>query len=303
MTHSEINRIGELARARGILVSLEVTCWSGRRLDRRVTEETAARHGAESEAGRWNKNLLGGKVESFNAVLAAAQASRNAFYDQTLPWSDKGSRLLAVANYDHFTATVRERRETWKAAVQTFKAEYVSPGFLERCAARLGDTFNPADYPTAAELDRFFTYRVGMSPLPAASDLRVDLPPEILQHIARSVETRVGSAVETAVRDGWTRLSESVQKIRDRLREISGAEAGRLHAALFENARETAETLRRLNILEDPQLDAMAGRIIAELGGIDASAIRKDPAAMENTATAADAILSDMTAIYGGFGA
>lgn len=300
MTHSEINRIGELARARGILVSLEVTCWSGRRLDRRVTAETTARHGAESEAGRWNKNLLGGKVESYNAVLAAAQASRNAFYEHTFPWSDKGSRLLAITNYDHFTATVRANRETWKAAVSTFKAEYAEPDFLERCAARLGDTFNPADYPTVAELDKYFTYRVSMSPLPAASDLRVDLPPEILQHIARSVETRVGNAVESAVREGWERLAASVQKIRDRLREISGAEAGRLHAALFANARETAEIIRRLNILEDPQLDAMAGRIIAELGGIDASAIRKDPAAMESTASAADAILTDMSAIYGG---
>jgi hypothetical protein len=94
-----------------------------------------------------------------------------------------------------------------------------------------------------------------------------------------------------------------VQRIRDRLTEIAGAPAdspsGRLHASLFAGAIETAETLKRLNVLADPNLDATADRIISELAALDPKTIRKDPAAMQATAQAADDILQAMSGFYG----
>jgi hypothetical protein len=290
--------VGSIARARALLASLEITTWSGRRLDKQATRDTTSRAGAEDDAGRFNKLLLGGKVPSFAAVQAAAGAARAAHYAQTLPWTDGGQRLLPVANYFEYAQTVRDARATFRAAVDAFLAEY--PALVDDAARRLGTLYDPSDYPTVEELSRKFAYRVGFFPLPAATDIRVDLPPEVIGHMQRSVTARVGRAVETAVRDGWARMAETVERIRDRVQEVSETDGGRLHAALFDNARETAETLRRLNVLEDPQLDAMAERIISELGTLDPKALRKDPTAMQDTAARADAILASMAGIYGG---
>ena len=286
-----------IVRARGVLVSLEITTWSGRRLDKRVTAETNNREGAEADAGRYNKNLLGGKVESFNACVAAAGAARAAHYRETLPWADEGSRLLPTMNYFEYAKMIREQRDGFKRAVAAFLAEY--PQLIEDAEHRLGAMYRAEDYPPASDIAARFTFRINFAPVPAASDIRLDLPEEVTRHMEKSVTARVERSVHAAVADGWTRLAESVARIRDRLTEISGAENGRLHASLFENARETAETLRRLNVLQDPQLDSMAERIVRELGSLDPKAIRKDPAAMSDAAQTADAILSAMAGLYG----
>ena len=289
--------IAAIVRARGVLVSLEITTWSGRRLDKRVTADTNSREGAGTDAGRFNKNLLGGKVESFAACVAAAGAARAAYYRETLPWEDEGRRLLPTANYFEFSQTVRQQRDAFKAATAAFLAEY--PTLCQDAAARLGSMYDPADYPPAEEIARRFTFRIGFTPVPAASDIRLDLPPEVTRHMERSITARVELSVQAAVRDGWDRLYASVERIRDRLREIA-ASGGRLHGSLFSGAVETAETLRRLNVLQDPQLETMAARIIGELSQLDPSTVRKDPASMEATATAADDILSSMAQLYGG---
>jgi hypothetical protein len=294
--------VAEALRAKGLLVSLEITTWTARRLDKRVTRDTNSRAGADDDAGRYNKHLLGGKVDSFNAVVAAAGAARQLHYDETLPWADEGARLLPVANYFEWSKKIRAARERFKEAVGAFLEEY--PQLVQDAAARLGDMYNPADYPPASDIARRFRFRVNTSVIPAASDIRVDLPPAVIQHIQRSTEARITRSVEDAVRAGWDRLYASVERIRDRLREIAGADPdgkqARLHASLFSGAVETAETLRRLNVMEDPQLEDAALRIIRELGALDPKAIRKDADAMEQTADAADAILSAMAGIYGG---
>lgn len=293
--------VGAIVRARGVLVSLEITTWSGRRLDRRVTAETNDRAGADADAGRYNKNLLGGKVASFSACIAAAGAARTAHYRETLPWTDEGARLLPIANYFEYAATIRAQREAFKTAVAAFLAEY--PTLQEEARARLGSMYDPRDYPSVSDIAGRFRFRINFAPVPSASDIRLDLPPEVTAHMERSITARVERATADAVRDGWQRLAESVERIATRLREISGGDpdspSGRLHASLFSGAVETAETLKRLNVLGDPALDATADRIIRELSALDPKTIRKDPAAMQATADAADAILASMVGFYG----
>lgn len=304
MPAADPNDVSAIVRAKAVLVSLEITTWSGRRLDRRVTDSTNAREGAGQDAGRYNKHLLGGKVDSFAATIATAGASRVAHYKQTLPWTDEGSRLLPIPNYYQYAALVRTLRDTFRAANEVFFTEYQTPEFHAGCAARLGAMYDPNDYPSIEELRKFFTFRIGFMPIPAAADIRLDLPPEVTNHIERSITARVENAVSSAVRDGWDRLYSSVERIRDRLQEIAGmpddGPSGRLHSSLFSSAIETAETLRRLNVLADPALDDMAARIIDELGQLDPKAIRKDPDAMTETAAKADAMLAAMAGIYGG---
>lgn len=299
---SDPSDVAAIARARGVLVSLEITTWSARRLDKRVTADTNTREGADRDAGRYNKHLLGGRVDSHSAVIAAAGAARVAHYRETLPWADEGARLLPTANYFEYAKIIREQRNAFAASVHAFLAEY--PQLQQLAAARLGSMYRSEDYPTVQEVGQRFGFRVHFSPVPAASDIRLDLPAEVTAHMERSITSRVETAVQGAVRDGWDRLYSSVERIRDRLQEIAGADpdgpSGRLHASLFSGAVETAETLRRLNVLSDPELDRMAGRIIAELSALDPKQVRKDPSAMQATAAAADSILAEMAGLYGG---
>ena len=83
-----------------VLVSLRISAWSGRLYDRKASNHVAVHHEASASAGRYNKCLL--PKAAFAAHTATMSKARSSHYEQTLPWDDQGSRLLTVANYEHY---------------------------------------------------------------------------------------------------------------------------------------------------------------------------------------------------------
>ena len=87
-----------------MLVTLRIHHWSGKRYDRKASDHVAYHHDADADAGRYTKRLL--PKAAFAALTRAVSAARTAHYDHTLPWDDRGRRLLTVDNFDHYTATL-----------------------------------------------------------------------------------------------------------------------------------------------------------------------------------------------------
>ena len=92
-----------------MLVALHISAWSGRLYDREASMQVADRNGASASAGRYNKRLL--PKTAFAALTATMSATRTTHYENTLPWDDKGARLLTVANYDHYVSRIDALRE------------------------------------------------------------------------------------------------------------------------------------------------------------------------------------------------
>ena len=79
-----------------MLVGLHIAAWSGRLYDRQASDHVAAAHEASAGAGRYNKRLL--PKAAFAALTATMSEARSKHYSNSLPWDDKGARLLTVAN-------------------------------------------------------------------------------------------------------------------------------------------------------------------------------------------------------------
>ena len=92
-----------------MLVSLRIAAWSGRMYDRKASAHVAVHHDASASAGRYNKRLL--PKDAFAALTATVSRARATHYEQTLPWDDKGARLLTVANYERYTELMDGLRE------------------------------------------------------------------------------------------------------------------------------------------------------------------------------------------------
>ena len=84
-----------------MLVGLHIAAWSGRLYDRQASDHVAVAHEANTSAGRYNKRLL--PKAAFAALTATMSEARTNHYANSLPWDDKGARLLTVANYEHYT--------------------------------------------------------------------------------------------------------------------------------------------------------------------------------------------------------
>ena len=106
-----------------MLVELSISCWTARKLDKRVSQEVDTTNGAKARAGNYNKNLLAGTQKLDNIVKFAANV-RAWHNTNTLPWSDNGSRLLPMSNFMAYKEQLGVLEENYNALVDKFIDSY-----------------------------------------------------------------------------------------------------------------------------------------------------------------------------------
>ena len=136
-------------------VSLRITAWSGRLYDRQASNHVAVHHDAAASAGRYNKRLL--PKAAFAALTATVSACRTAHYENTVPWDDQGSRLLTVANYEHYTELMDGFRERMVRERARFIEDYDDN--VDQARLDLGKLFRIEDYPSKEALQGKFSIR------------------------------------------------------------------------------------------------------------------------------------------------
>lgn len=280
--------------SRALLVSLSISTWTARKFDRKVTEEVNAQHAAARDAGRYNKMLLPGDADSYKALTRLANAARADHYANTLPWSDEGWRLLPSANYMKYADLMRTHAAAFESALESFVADY--PAMKEAARDLLNGMYREQDYPTTDAIRSKFRFGVDYAPLPAQGDFRLDLPAAEIDAIESRVQDRVRKATAEAMRDAWGRLHDVVSKMHDRLSQPDAI----FRDTLVGNVRDLVDVLSRLNVTDDPSLEALRARVQRELAIHEPQTLRADGDVREATAKAAQDILDAMSEVYGG---
>lgn len=280
---------------KAMLAGVTIKQWSGRKLDRKVTDDTNRDHGAAADAGRYNKALL--SRDALAKIVAVANRARAEHYSRTLPWADNGARILSSVAYLEFGKVMRELRQEFEAAVSEFLAGY--PDYVEAAKARLNGMFDAADYPPADEIRRRFGFDVSIFPMPDAADFRVDVADAEADRIRADIQARTDQAIRDAMADVFTRISLTVGNMAEKLaasRETAKGEAAAIFRdSLVENVRELVALLPGLNITGDAMLASLADRMARDLCRHDAEALREDAGARQDVAKAAAAILADVS--------
>ena len=277
--------------SRALLVNLSISTWSARKFDRAISDEIAAQHNAARDAVRANNSLIQG--DSYKALIRAAQAARTAHYFHTLAWSDEGWRLLPTSNHTAYTDELRALQGQFQTALAEFVRDY--PRLQEIARARLNGMYKAADYPHPAAIADRFRISTEFTPVPSSGDFRLDeLTADELQRVEQSVPNRVEQATADAVADAWRRLHEVVSAMRERLAQPDAI----FRDSLVTNARDVVEVLGRLNVTQDPSLEAMRATVAADLTQYDPQELRDAPAIREQTAARDSEILSAMQGAF-----
>lgn len=276
-----------------MLGAVRIKMWSGRKLDRSVTDQVNRDHGAAADAGRYNKALV--SRDALAELVTIANLARKEHYARTLPWHDDGSRILPAVGYLKFVEAMRELRIRFEAATDEFASGY--DDFVSDAKARLNGMFNAADYPTAADIRRRFGFDVVILPMPEASDFRVDVGDAEADRIRADIQARTNAAIRDAMADVFGRVCEAVGHMAEKLADNrDGGKAAIFRDTLVDNVRELVALLPGLNVTADAALTALADRMARELLRFDATALRDDPAARADVAKAAASIHADAKA-------
>lgn len=278
---------------RALLASLTVSTWTARKYDRGITAKVNADHHASADAGRYNKMLLPGDAKAYKDLISLANSIRVAHYGHTLAWSDEGWRLLPTANYMQYTQWFRERSRAFDDALDTFESMY--PTLRANAQAKLNGMFDANDYPSTADVRKRFAIGVQYAPVPAIGDIRVELASDQVIAIEESIAARVESATRIAMQDAWTRLHDCVSHIAERLSDPEAI----FRDSLINNAREVCDSLKRFNITDDPDLEAMRVRVERELAAFSPDMLRVNKGARQSAANKAMEIFDQMNGLYG----
>lgn len=273
-----------------ILVELSISSWSGRKLDRKVSSEVNTNKGANRDAVRANKNLFAGsdKLEKVNSYVSATRAE---YGDLTLPWSSTGARILPFKEFFNFKEWLVEKETGFTSIVDNFLDEYSS--LISTQAFRLGTMFDASEYPTADELRYKFRFHSVFTPMPEAGDFRIDAEGAMKKELEEQYAKAYNERTNAAMQDIWDRLYETVSHLRDKC----AMEKTIFRESTMDNAVALCGILTRLNITQDPELEARRRELERALTSVDIFDLRKDAAARLDTKDKMDAILAKMKGV------
>lgn len=278
-----------------VLVSLNTSVWTARKLDRSTTNEVVAtKNAASKDAARVNKNLLAGRKE-LDVIQNIVGQARNYLNEKTVPWSDGVGMLPSVLLLD-VDKQLREYHDMFVGTVKPFLEIY--PSLIVAQAMALGDMFRREDYPLPEVLANKFSFSYSFMPVPTSGDFRIDVGNAALTEMQTVLQERLqqetASRVQNAMQDVMDRLVAHLKRMSDRLTSdmVDGEPKRRkFHDTLIDNALELCDVARTLNMVNDPKLEQVRYELEQIAKGVTPDLLRESYDVRENTRKKVDELL------------
>ena len=273
--------------ASAVLVELNISVWPASKIDRETTELTNMNAGAVRDASQTKKNLFAGTglrkdIEKF---AARARLYHNL---HTLPWADKGERMLPTKLFMDYKQTMNGYERTFDMLCDNFFDEYET--LVQEAKVNLGSMYKAEDYPDLTDVRTKFSFKRSVKPLPEAGDFRLDIPAHDLEEMRSAYETQYSEKLADAMRTPWERLHEVLLGMSKKLGD-TGDNKKRYHDSLISNPLELCELLTKLNVTNDPKLEDARRQVELAMLGADIEEVKDSPVVRENLKSKVDAIL------------
>ena len=278
-----------------MIVNLSISQWHGHRLDKEASRDLTARAGADSDSARVNKHLIDKKA--LKPIIEAANKVRTHYYTATLPWRDNGDRLLTRKMFTDFMSEHHALVGEFNRKVEDFITDDY-PRERERAAFRMGDLFNPDDYPSADMIRRKFAINLDMDIVSDAKDFRVQLDKDETDRIRSNIAETMNRRANDAMQHVWQRLAETLGKFAERMSD----EKAVFQYTTVSNLDDLVAALPKLNLMDDPDLDALTKALEERVIGHTADELRSDAKTRARVADEASKIMDEMAGFMSAFG-
>ena len=291
------NQIASPLSRKATLCALNISTWSARKLDRKITDEVNRSHNAKADAGRYNKLLV--KKERLEAITSTVSALRALHYQYTKPWSNDGQRILPNTIYMEFTGKARVLIEQFDRHADHFAQNFRV--FVEERKAELNGMFKPEDYPSEREIRSKFKVELLWDILPDAGDFRADvLDKDTIEDIRAEIASSIENAERAAMTDTYKQVADVVGHMAEKLgkygiRHVEGlGKRSYFMDSLVGNVRDLVKLLPAFNLTGDGKLSELAARMEKELCTEEAQTLRDNNVVRETVKKSAEEILAEV---------
>jgi len=253
----------------GLLVSLKLTQWTARKLDRGTSFEVCDLKHADQGLAAVHKQVIPKKYLTHISQLV--NKIRNYHYANTLAWSHKGVDLLPTRNYMEYMNRMGDLEDKFKESVNDFLNTY--PTIIKQVQNNLNELYDQGDYPSVDQLRKKFNMEIEAVPIPESGDFRVDIGKEELEKLKTKLDTQLTTAQAAAEQDLFSRLYTTLAKavivLKDQERIFRNS--------LIFNIEDICKKIPKMNINNNQALEDSANGINEFCKGLDIDELRKDP--------------------------
>jgi hypothetical protein len=188
-----------------------------------------------------------------------------------------------------FKAQLRVFEDEFKAAVKIFCDTYST--LISAQAFTMGALFDRSEYPDVADIADKFDMRYTFSPVPEVGDWRVDVNEVDKKELAEQYKKAYDDRLSFTTKELWDRLHGVLTHMADRLADTPDGERKIFRDSLLETPVKLCELLTKLNITNDPKLEAARKILEAAVCNIDIKDLRESDGARLEVKTQVDEIL------------
>ena len=277
-----------------MLVELNIRNWAGRKLDKSASQKVTIDNRASTGVANVHKKLLGDCAE-LSAVIKFAGNARNAHYAMTMPWSDTGMRLLPTSRYFKYNEQMLVLKAEYFTLVEAFLASYNWE--ITQAQVKLGDLFNPNEYPSVASLQSKFGFGYTYIPISEAKDWRIDIEADAKEELARHYESYYHNQLQAAMADVNRRARDVAERMSERL-DYSDKETKKVFRdSLVNNVLEIVDLMDACNLTGDQTMRDNAQALRDALTGLDADDLREDHKLRRATKKAVDDVIASLPSL------
>jgi hypothetical protein len=258
--------------ASAVLVELNISVWPASKLDKEVTDKVNTDASAVRGASQTKKNLFAGT--SLRKDISDFAARVRLYHNRhTLPWADKGERMLPTALFMDYKQTINGFEQTFNMMCNNFFLEY--PRLVAEAPTNLGTMYKAEDYPDLTDVRLKFGFRRTVKPVPEAGDFRLDIPAHDLDEMRSEFLKQQDKKLAEAMREPWDKLHKMLVGISEKLTDAEDEGKKRYHDTLITNPIELCGLLTKLNVTNDPKLEEARRQLELVMIGADIEDIKE----------------------------
>jgi len=275
--------------ASAVLVELNISVWPASKIDREMTEQVNINATAVRDASQTKKNLFAGT--SLRKDIEKFAARVRLYHNQhTLPWADKGERMLPTKLFMEYKQTMNNYEAQFNQMCNNFFIAY--PQLVQEAQVHLGTMYRADDYPDLTNVREKFGFRMAIDPIPEAGDFRLDISAQDLDEMKAQYEAKFDERLAEAMRTPWERLHTVLTAMSEKLKDEEGDDnKKRYHDSLVTNAVDLCGLLDKMNITNDPKLEEARKQLELTMLGADIETIKESSHVRETMKNKVDAIL------------
>jgi len=216
-----------------------------------------------------SKKIIDTKHPAMKTVTGIRGAAVKYWKGVTIPYPEKGIRLLNRNELDWFERRMQDFRSDLDEAV--LELEQVYQDLKQDARERLGSLYNEADYPPTLVGEFGLTWEVKSVEPP---DYLRDLNPELYERQLEYTQQRFAAAVELAEQAFTAELAEMVEHLVERLTPEPDGKRKTFKNSSIENLHEFFDRFRNLSVRSNEDLDRLVDQCHNLVDGVDPKELR-----------------------------